>query len=109
MEGLSKAFSLSQLIEMAAGELRKAHEAAPKEAVMQFTGCEIELSVMAGAEAGGGIKLYIFDANAKAKGEVESKIKLSFGPLPGQTTAFQGSVGTKGEAVTPLDQSSSKT
>ena len=74
------AFSLSQLIKATADELRVARAQSPKDAVIQLTGCEIELAVTVQAEAGGGIKFWVVDAKAKASGETVSTIKLNFSP-----------------------------
>ena len=93
-------FTLSQLIETTASELRAVRAKQPADAVMQFQGCEMELAVSIGAEAGGGIKFWLMDASAKAKGETVSKVKLSFGPLPGQVIAAIAKGGGKGK---PLD------
>lgn len=71
---------LAELIQSAAEEIRTAQAQAPKDGgVMQFTGCEIEVSVKATVEGGGGVKFWIIDASAKAGAETSSKIKLSFG------------------------------
>jgi Trypsin-co-occurring domain 2 len=76
---------LSEIIRSAAEELRKANEiTADLPKVMRFSGCDIELSVTVKAEGGGGLKFWIVDASAKAAKENVSKIKLSFGPIPGK-------------------------
>lgn len=74
-------FTLADLIVTTADELRKVRNKAPKDAVLEFKSCEMELAVTVGAEVGGGIKFWFADASAKAKGETVSKVKLSFGPL----------------------------
>lgn len=74
-------FTLAQLIETTAKELRSVRDNSSDDAVIQFTGCEIELAVTVGAEVGGGIKFWIGDLSGKAKAETVSKVKLSFGPL----------------------------
>lgn len=51
----------------------------PSDPVIAFSGCEIELSVKATVQAGGGIRFYVFTAEAKATQEQVSKIKLKFG------------------------------
>ena len=80
-------FTLAQLIETTANELRKVGKKPSNKAVMQFTGCELELAVKVGAEAGGGIKFFLGDLSAKGSSETASKIKLSFGPLDGEVLA----------------------
>lgn len=74
-------FTLAQLIEKTADELRSLKKKPREDAVMQFTGCELELAVTIKAEASGGIKFWLVDASAKTAGETVSKVKLSFGPL----------------------------
>jgi hypothetical protein len=71
--------SLDMIVRDVAEQLHKLREDPPKEPVIAFVGCEIELSVSAKTEAGGGIRFYIFSAEAKAGSEVASKIKLTFG------------------------------
>lgn len=83
---------LSEIIQNTAEQLRKARKQTDDpDAVMQFKGCDIELSVTVKAEGGGGFKFWIIDASAKAAKENASKIKLSFGPIDGKAwQAFQG-------------------
>lgn len=81
MTELTPGFTLAQLIEKTADELRSLRQKPHPDAVMQFTGCELELAVSLKAEAGGGIKFWLVDASAKASGETVSKVKLTFGPL----------------------------
>jgi hypothetical protein len=71
--------SLDEIVRDIAEQLHSLRENPPKDPVIAFTGCEIELSVKASAEADGGIRFYIFSAGAKAASEVASKVKLSFG------------------------------
>lgn len=80
-------FTLAQLIETTADELRTVGKIPKDDAVMQFTGCELELAVKVSAEAGGGIKFWLVDLSAKGSAETISKVKLSFGPLPGTVIA----------------------
>ncbi len=87
VSGPHPGFTLSQLIEQTAEDLKNAQKP-KKDAIMQSTGCELELAVTVGAEAGGGIKFWLVDASAKASGETVSKVKLTFGPLPGQVVAY---------------------
>jgi len=86
-------FTLGQLIEQTAQELRELQNRPPQDAVMQFTSCELELAVTVSAELGGGIKFTLIDFSAKGSAENASKVKLSFGPLPGKTIAAIASVG----------------
>ena len=94
-------FTLSQLIETTADELRAASKKADDDAVMQFEGCELELAVTVGAEGETGIKFWLVSASARAKAETISKIKLSFGPVEGKPAqAFKAqSPGKKGPKV----------
>jgi hypothetical protein len=92
-------FTLTQLIESTASELRAVRAKQPADPVMQFQGCELELAVTVAAEAGGGIKFWLVDASAKAKAETVSKVKLSFGPLPGQVIAALAKGSGKGKPI----------
>jgi len=84
-----KGFSLSEIIESTANELRKARDNVKgQDAVMQFNGCELELAVTVRGEAGGGIKFWVVDASTKIAGETVSKVKLSFGAIPGRIQQF---------------------
>jgi hypothetical protein len=74
-------FTLGQLIEQTAAELRELQKKPQQDAVMQFTNCELELAVTISAELGGGIKFTLIDFSAKGSAENASKVKLSFGPL----------------------------
>lgn len=83
-------FSLADLIESAANELREAHKR-PREGdpVMEFKGCELELAVTVKGEAGAGIRFWVVDASTKVAAERVSKIKLSFGAISdGPAMAF---------------------
>lgn len=92
-------FTLSQLIEKTAEDLKSAQKP-EKDAVMQFTACELELAVTVSAEAGGGIRFWLVDASAKGKAETVSKVKLTFGPLPGKVVAYAALAGAgKGEPI----------
>jgi len=55
---------------------------------MQFEKCELELAVTVSGEASTGIRFWLIDAGAKIKGETVSKVKLSFGPVPGQSNVY---------------------
>lgn len=85
------ALSLDAIVRDVAEQLHKLRENPPADPVIEFKGCEIELSVKATAEANGGIRFYIFSAGGKVGSEEASKIKLSFGStglplvLPAQT------------------------
>ena|ERR1700722_8577802 len=94
----NQALSLDQIVRDVARQLHGLRDnplPEAKDPVMQFSGCEIELAVKATAEAGGGIKFYVFSAEAKAGTEQSSKIKLTFGSI-GRTVAFLA--GTPGDA-----------
>ena len=74
------ALSLDAIVRDVANQLQRLREnPLPKDPVIRFSGCEIELSVKATVEGGGGVRFYIFSAQAKAANEQLSKIKLSFG------------------------------
>ena len=76
---------LSQIIATTADELRSVQkQVTDPKAIMQFRGCEIELSVTAKVEGGGGLKFWLVDASAKAAKENVSKIKIAFAPIPGR-------------------------
>lgn len=81
-------FTLAELIESTADELRKVRNKHREDAVIQLTSCELEMAVTIGAEAGGGIKFWLVDASAKAKGESVSRVKLSFKPIVGGLSRF---------------------
>jgi hypothetical protein len=75
-----KALSLDAIVRDVARQLHELRrDPLPDDPVIAFIGCEIELSVKATAEVGGGIRFHIFSAEAKAGGEAASKIKLTFG------------------------------
>jgi|ERR1039458_5402240 hypothetical protein len=74
-----KALSLDAIVRDVARQLHELRRDPLPDPVIAFTGCEIELSVKATAEVGGGIRFHIFSAEAKAGGEAASKIKLTFG------------------------------
>ncbi len=82
-------FTLAQLIETTANELRTVRDKAKTkdDPVLQFEGCELELAVRVKAEAGGGIKFWLADLSGKATAETVSKVKLSFGPFEGTVIA----------------------
>ena len=80
-------FTLSQLIKNTAEEISNARAESPKDAVMKFEGCELELAVTISADAGGAVKFWVIDASAKVKAETVSRVKLKFGPIPGQVIA----------------------
>jgi hypothetical protein len=81
MVNIGPAFTLAQLIEKTADELRSLRAKPRIDAVMEFKGCELELAVTLTAEAGGEIKFWLAGASAQAKGQTVSRIKLSFGPI----------------------------
>lgn len=97
MSDVHPGFTLSQLIETTAKELKAARKN-EGDGVMQFAGCELELAVKVKAEASGGIKFWLIETSASGGAETASRIKLSFGPILGQKAmAFQAKAGkTKG-------------
>lgn len=89
-------FTLSQLIKNAADEIRAARSEEPKEAVIQFESCELELAVTVGGETGGGVKFLVMEASAKAKAETVSRIRLKFAAIPDNpVVALAGKRGVK--------------
>ena len=94
MPKMGPAFTLSQLIEKTADELRSLQKKPRPDAVIQFTGCELELAVTLSAGAKGELKFLLMGAwSADLKGETVSRIKLNFSPLP------SGSGNSKREGV----------
>lgn len=87
MAKIHPGFSLSQLIETTANELRMVRDKHKDDPVIQFAGCELELAVKVGVEAGGGIKFWLVDLSTKGSGETVSKVKLNFGPVDGSVIA----------------------
>jgi hypothetical protein len=79
--------SLDSIVRDVAEQLHALRQNPPKDPVIAFTGCEIELSVTASVSKGGGIKFYVFSADVSKKDERVSKIKLIFGAA-GTTTAL---------------------
>lgn len=73
--------SLHDLVKSAADELRLVHADEPRDAVMKFTECEIELAVTVSADAKGGIKFWVIEAGAGAAYENAQKITLKFSSL----------------------------
>jgi hypothetical protein len=76
--------------------------------VLKFEGCELELKVTMSAEAGAGIKVWLFDASAKGKAEHASTIKLRFGPAGNAPVVFLadgvgGSTGTQSGSSKPKE------
>jgi hypothetical protein len=90
--------SLDAIVRDVAAQLHALRDNPPADPVIEFTGCEIELSVKATVQAGGGIRFYVFTAEAKATQEQVSKIKLKFGTagaplvLEAQTPGDQGPI-----------------
>jgi len=74
----SSALSLDVIVRDVATQLHKLRSKPPVDPVIILKECEIELSVKATVEGGGGIKFYIFSAEAKAGSEQASKITLKF-------------------------------
>lgn len=91
--------TLSELIKDTSAQIRQARDEAPKDTVMQFERCELELAVSLVNDGSGKIKFLVFSAGLGAKEGTISKVKLSFGPIAGKdTVAFVGTPNTgKGE------------
>jgi Trypsin-co-occurring domain 2 len=83
MDIVEPSFTLAELVDKTADELRKIKDKPQRDAVIRFNGCELELSVTLKAEVGGGIKFWLVDASTKVAGETVSKVKLSFVPVEG--------------------------
>jgi hypothetical protein len=76
-------FTLAELIDHTADELRQArHAKRIEDGVMIFKSCELEIAVTVKAEASGGFRFWVIDASGKVAGETVSKIKLSFDANP---------------------------
>ncbi len=73
-------FTLAQMIEGVAEDLKTARAKAPTDPVMLFQGCELELAVTVKAGTGGKFRFWVVDASAEVSGELISKVKLTFGP-----------------------------
>lgn len=87
MSKVHPGFTLSQLIETTATELRAVREKNVSDPIIQLTGCELELAVTVSAEGSAGIKFWVVDASTKAAGSTVSKIKLTFNPVGGAVAA----------------------
>jgi hypothetical protein len=82
-------FTIAELIEHTANELRQAQVRRTEDGVMVFTKCELELSVTVKGEAGGGFRFWVVNASSKLAGETVSKIKLSFDAHPENIGVYQ--------------------
>ncbi len=71
------------MIESIASELKAVRDKTPKDPVIQFNGCTLELAVKVTAEGGGKFKFWLVDVSAEASGELISKVTLTFGAVPG--------------------------
>ena len=100
---LPSVLSLSQIVKATADELRTIHAAEPKpdQGVMRFTECEIELSVLAKAEADGKVKFWVIEAGAGVSYENASKVTLKFTALPGTPVIAAVAAGPGGVAPLP--------
>jgi hypothetical protein len=106
---LGELVDLKALILNTATQIREAREQAKEEAteaghdaVMEFSGCEIELAVKATFEAGVGVKFWVLDLSTKGSAEGASKIKLTFGAIAGHGAQFYGaSTDDKGKPAPP--------
>jgi Trypsin-co-occurring domain 2 len=84
MTNVHPGFTLSQIIEGTADELRELKRKPRRDdAVMQFTECEVELAVTLQAEAQGKMRFWLVDASSKVSGETVSRVKIKFGPADG--------------------------
>lgn len=80
-----KVFSLAELVQTTADELRAIHANEPPldRAVMKFTECEVELAVMVKADAKGKVKFWVIEGGIGGSYENGQKITLKFSALPG--------------------------
>lgn len=81
---------LGDLIATVADEIRTARaKSAGKESVLALEGCELELKVTVGAEAGAGFKVWFVDFSTKGSAERASTITLRFGSAGTTPVVFQ--------------------
>jgi hypothetical protein len=97
-----KLISLPDLVKGAADDLRKIHADEPKDTVMQFSECEVELAVVATAEADGKVKFWVVEAGAGVSYENSQKVKLKFTAIPGR--GIQAEAVGEGSAPLPKRQ-----
>jgi NTP-dependent ternary system trypsin peptidase co-occuring protein len=100
---LPKLISLPDLVKSAADDLRAIRTAEPKNSVMQFAECEVELAVVATAEADGKVKFWVVEAGAGVAYENSQKVKLKFVAIPGQP-GIQAPAVAEGTAPLPKRQ-----
>jgi hypothetical protein len=82
---LPNVISLPDIVKNTADDLRKIRDAHAQDPVMQFTECEVELTVVASADVEGKIKLFVVvETGAKVSYENTQKVKLKFTTIPGQ-------------------------
>lgn len=81
MSKLHPGFTLAQLIESTADELRTVRNKAVTDPVMSLERCELELAVKVSAEVGGKVKYWFIEADAKGAAETASKVTLTFAPV----------------------------
>lgn len=74
-----RAFTLDDLVRSVAGQLSSLRKDPPKDPVLALSGCDIELAVKASVSGKGGVKFYIFSAEAGASVDHSSRILLRFG------------------------------
>ena len=86
-----KPVSLTELVQDVARQLRelKKQQPPPGEAVIGFKECEVELSVGATVEVGGGIKFWVLEVSGKGSTSATHKIKLTFSALGAGIQAVQ--------------------
>jgi hypothetical protein len=84
MSELSGFLSLSDIVRSAADELREVKQAEPKDPVMTFEKCEIELSVATEVAPGGKLKFLIFEGGVDAKRANTHKVTLTFTAIEGR-------------------------
>src|SRR5258708_7860203 len=98
---------LADLIVTPAQEIRQARDRSPEveDPVLTLEGCEWELKVTLTAEAGGGIKVWLFDLSTKGSAERASTIPLRFGPAAERPGVFlvdrDRLVPEKGDKIVP--------
>ena len=105
---MAEEFSIAELIGGLTEGLHDAHDranAAGREPVVELTDCEIELSVSATYEGGGGVKFWILNASGGASTGSVSKIRMKFQPIKGATaTQFHQRVGDGPEPPTRQEE-----
>jgi len=84
--------SLADFVKTTADELRRVRSEAPQDgsAVIELRECELEVEGVVKAEAGGGFKVWILSAEAKASVEASTKVHLKFGAVGAVQALVEG-------------------